>query len=65
VDGKVKKTIGKINADLQISMFKVNSQPYYVIVDNEGKPLVDPIAHTLDISTYLDFLNRGIEAYKK
>ena len=63
VDGKVKKTIGKINADLQISMFKVNSQPYYVIVDNEGNPLVDPIAHTLDINTYLDFLNKGIEAY--
>ena len=64
VDGKVKKTIGKINADLQISMFKVNSQPYYVIVDNEGKPLLDPIAHTLDINSYLDFLNNGIEAYK-
>lgn len=64
VDGKVKKTIGKVNADLQISMFKVNSQPYYVIVDNEGKQLVDPIAHTLDVNVYLDFLNKGIEAYK-
>ncbi len=64
VDGKVKKTIGKVNADLQISMFKVNSQPYYVIVDNDGKPLVDPIAHTLDVNIYLDFLDKGIEAYK-
>ena len=65
VDGKIKKTIGKINADLQVSMFQMNSQPYYVIVDHDGNSLVDPMSHNLDINTYLKFLDSGIEAYNK
>ena len=65
VDGKIKKTIGKINANLQVSMFQMNSQPYYVIVDHDGNPLVDPMSHNLDINTYLKFLDSGIEAYSK
>ena len=65
IDGKVKKTIGKVNADLQIKMFQVNSQPYYAIVNLDGKPLVDPIAHELNIEKYLAFLSKGIAAFQK
>ncbi len=39
VDGKIKKTIGKINEDLEISKFKTNALPLYVITDHEGNPL--------------------------
>jgi len=63
VDGKMKKTIGKINADLQISMFQINSQPYYVIVDHEGRPLADPMAHNLDINAFVSFLDKGYGAF--
>jgi thiol:disulfide interchange protein DsbD len=65
VDGKVKKTIGKINADLQIDMFEVNSQPYYVIADHDGNALVEPMAHDLNIDRYISFLDRGIAAFKE
>jgi thiol:disulfide interchange protein DsbD len=65
VDGKVKKTIGKVNADLQVSMFQMNSQPYYAIVDQNGNSLVEPMGHNLDIEVFLEFLEAGIEAYKK
>jgi len=65
VDGKVKKTIGKVNADLQIDMFEVNSQPYYVIVDHEGNALVEPMAHDLNVDRYVSFLDRGIAAFKQ
>ncbi|MDX2444388.1 MAG: cytochrome c biogenesis protein CcdA [Bacteroidales bacterium] len=65
VDGKVKKTIGKVNADIQVSMFQMNSQPYYVIVDKDGNSLVEPMGHNLDIEAFLSFLDDGIEAYKK
>ncbi len=38
-DGKVKKTIGRKNTDFQITRFGVNAQPYYVLMDNNGKEL--------------------------
>ena len=65
VDGKMKKTIGKVNANLQISMFEMNSQPYYVIVDHNGEALVEPMSYNLNIKEYVDFLDRGLEAFPK
>lgn len=59
-DNKVKKTIGKKNADFQISRFQTNSQPYYVIVDHEGNPLNTPMGHDLNIQRFVDFLKEGI-----
>ncbi len=64
-DGKVKKTIGKKNADFQITRFGVNAQPYYVLMDNEGNSLVEPKAYDLDPTNFIKFLDQGIEAYKK
>ncbi len=64
-DGKVKKTIGKKNADFQASRFGVNSQPYYVLLDHNGSKLTDPKGFDLNVKNYIDFLDRGIEAFKK
>ena len=64
-DGKVKNTIGKKNADLQINMYGVNAQPYYVLVDHEGNTLVPPRAFDLDVDEYVDFLDKGLEEFKK
>lgn len=64
-DGKVKKTIGKKNADLQITKFGVNSQPYYVIMDTDETVLVDPMALNLNIDEYIDFLDRGFEKFRE
>ncbi len=36
VDGKVKKTLGKKNLDLQISKYQTNSIPYHVIIEPDG-----------------------------
>ncbi|HKJ41802.1 MAG TPA: thioredoxin family protein, partial [Sunxiuqinia sp.] len=63
-DGKVKKTLGKKYADFQITHFGVNAQPYYVLLDNNGKELVDPKAYDLNPDDFIDFLDRGLEAYK-
>lgn len=65
VDGKIKKTIGKVNADLQVEMFQMNSQPYYAIVDQDGNSLVKPMGHNLDINTFIEFLDAGKNAFKK
>ena len=60
-DGKVKKTIGKQNADLQITKFNVNAQPYYVLLDQNAELLTNPHAYDLNIESFIKFLNKGLE----
>lgn len=64
-DGKVKKTIGKKYADFQISRFNVNAQPYYVLLDTEGNVMVPPKAYDLSVENFLEFLDKGLEEFKK
>lgn len=64
VDGKVKRTIGKINEDLEIMKFKTNSIPLYVITDHDGNALVEPMPTNLDVSSYLRWLDEGIMAFR-
>ncbi|MEI7896977.1 MAG: cytochrome c biogenesis protein CcdA [bacterium] len=64
-DKKVKKTIGKIFADLQITRFNVNSQPYYVLLDTSGNLLTVPRAYDLNIDAFVKFLDTGTENFKK
>jgi len=64
-DGKVKKTIGKKYADFQISRFNVNAQPYYVILDTNGQPLIPPKAYDLNIDNFISFLEAGKQAFYK
>ncbi len=63
-DHKVKKTIGKKFADFQIARFGVNAQPYYVILDLNQKVLVKPVARDLNPDHFIDFLDRGLAAFK-
>ena len=64
-DGKVKKTLGEVNADLQIVNFQCNTQPYYVIVSPEGKVLTEPMTYNTNSEEFMGFLNAGLENYKR
>ena len=64
-DGKIKKTIGKQNSDLQITKFNNNAQPLYIIMNADGELLTEPIAYNLDISSFLSFLELGHTNFKK
>jgi thiol:disulfide interchange protein len=64
-DGKVKKTIGRKNTDFQITRFGVNAQPYYVLLDNNGNPLVPGVGFVSNVADYVAFLDSGVEAFKK
>ncbi|MDZ7737742.1 MAG: cytochrome c biogenesis protein CcdA [Bacteroidales bacterium] len=65
VDGKVKKTIGQVNANHEIVMFGTNTQPLYAITDHNGNPLVDPMGRNLDIDEYIQWLDAGYAAYER
>ncbi len=56
-DGKVKKTLGKQNADFQITRFNNNAQPYYVILDHEEDLLASPLGYETDIQDFVEFLD--------
>jgi len=63
VDGKLKKTIGKINEDLEISRFKTNALPLYVITDHEGNPLNKPMPANMNIGEYKAWLDEGAKLF--
>lgn len=63
-DGKVKKTLGKKDADFQITKFGVNAQPFYVLMDQKGNVLVQPRAYNLNVDEFVRFLDQGVENYK-
>ena len=65
VDGKLKKTIGKKNADLQVEKYRVNAQPYYVLVDLEGNQLAEPRAFDLSVNGFVEFLDKGKAEFEK
>jgi thiol:disulfide interchange protein DsbD len=56
-DGKEKKTLGKQNADFQITRFNNNAQPYYVILDHQEKLLATPRSYNTDIAAFVEFLD--------
>jgi thiol:disulfide interchange protein DsbD len=58
-DGKVKKTIGAQNADLQITRYNNNAQPHYCLVDSEGKLLVSPKNYDRSVDNFVAFLDSG------
>jgi thiol:disulfide interchange protein DsbD len=65
--GKQVVTIGNKWTDLQISRYKSNSQPLYVIIDNEGNDLVgvSPMAFNTNIEEYKNWLQNGIALANK
>ncbi|MEM6843276.1 MAG: cytochrome c biogenesis protein CcdA [Bacteroidota bacterium] len=62
-DNKVKKTIGKQNADLQIRRFNNNAQPYYVLLNSQGELLAEPKAYDLSVTNFVDFLELGKQRF--
>jgi thiol:disulfide interchange protein len=63
--GKEVVTIGNKWTDFQITRYKSNSQPLYIILDDNGNDLNEPIAFTFDVTDYKNWLKKGIVKFKK
>ena len=59
------RTVGDKWSFLQRVKFGANAQPFYVLIDNEGKPLNKSYSYDEDIPKYIEFLQTGLENYKK
>ncbi len=64
--GKKIKTIGNKWSDFQITKYKANAQPYYLILDTDGNTISDePASYDPDIDLYEKWLRDGISNFKK
>lgn len=66
-DGKqvTLRTIGDRWSYLQRTKFGANAQPFYVLLDNEGKPLNKSYSFDEDVDKFVDYLKTGLKNYKK
>lgn len=64
-DGKVKKTIGKKNADLQITNLDNNAQPFYVLVGTDERVLAWPYGYNRSVEEFVKFLESGKKKFKE
>jgi thiol:disulfide interchange protein DsbD len=66
-DGKqvTLRTIGDRWSYLQRTKFGANAQPFYVLLDNEGKPLNGSYSYDEDVDKFVDYLKTGLKNYKK
>lgn len=67
LDGKkvILETVGDKWMYLQNYKFGYSAQPYYVLVDGKGMPLNGWRKHNLDVDDFANFLEKGLENYKK
>lgn len=64
-DNKVKKTIGKQNADLQISKLNNNAQPFYVLLGNDERVLVPPYGYDKNPESFVKFLESAKKKFNE
>ncbi|MFV8373205.1 cytochrome c biogenesis protein CcdA [Flavobacterium sp. LB2P74] len=64
--GKEIISIGNKWSDFQITRYKANAQPYYIVLDTEENMLSDkPESYNSDINAYKGWLKAGIDQFKK
>ena len=59
------RTVGDKWSYLQRSKFGANAQPFYVLIDNQGKPLNHAYSYDEDVDKFVKFLKTGLDNYQK
>ncbi|MCM1349406.1 MAG: thioredoxin family protein [Firmicutes bacterium] len=59
------ETVGDKWGYLQRSKFNASVQPYYVILDNSGRPLAPPRSYNENVDRFVEWLQSGLENYSK
>lgn len=59
------RRVGDKWSHLQRVKFGAQTQPFYVLLDNDGKPLNTSYSYNEDIPSFITWLNKGLENYGK
>lgn len=62
--GRKVRSVGNKWTDFQISRYNRNTQPYYVILDNNEKEMVDGYGYDPDADDFIEWLNKGLTEFK-
>ena len=65
ITGKKIKYIGQKWSEFQTITYKTNAQPFYVLVDTNGKQLNEASAYNPDVRAYLSWLKKSISNFKQ
>ena len=64
--GHTLKTLGRKNLNFQKTEYNMNAQPYYVIINADGKVLTaENYKYDRDVKKFVDWLNEGLSNYNK
>ncbi|MGN1046749.1 MAG: protein-disulfide reductase DsbD family protein [Candidatus Cryptobacteroides sp.] len=63
--GEVLKTLGRANSYIARERFGVNAQPNYILLDPLGEQLIPARGYDLSVPGFIEFLNKGLETYRK
>jgi thiol:disulfide interchange protein DsbD len=55
------RTVGDKWSYLQRTKFGANTQPFYVLLDNDGNLLTSPRSYDEDVEAYISFLKEGLK----
>ena len=58
------ETVGDKWSYLQRHKFGINSQPYYVLLDDNGKPLAPARAYDENVKEFVQWLDAGVTEFK-
>tara|TARA_R110002049_G_scaffold337_3_gene2000 strand:+ start:458 stop:1048 length:591 start_codon:yes stop_codon:yes gene_type:complete len=64
-DGKLIRTVGRKNADYQVTQYFNNLQPFHVLTDVNDTLLTQPKGFDLEVNNFIEFLENGIRSFKK
>ena len=59
------RTVGDKWSYLQASKFGANAQPYYIAIDNDGRPLNHAYGFKEDVGAYIDYLQQSLKTYRR
>jgi len=62
-DGRLKKTMGQKNADMEITCYQVNTFPYYAILNTSGETIGNPMGYTSSVEEFRNWLMAGLEKF--
>jgi thiol:disulfide interchange protein DsbD len=64
-NGRVRRQMGQVNSDFVAERYGAAAQPTYIITDAEGNMLLPHVGYTPSIPSFLDYLNRGLRAFRE
>ena len=62
--GKKIVSVGNKWSDFQITRYKNNAQPYYIVLDTEGNDISKPTSYTPNADEYFNWLKEGVAKFK-